>query len=85
MDKTLILSDMKEFLKQLPGLTKDKHAENKKYFVKLKKKPPKNLDYVMQELHDADIKQKDCLECANCCKATGRFLRRPIFSEFPNI
>ena len=67
---------MEEFLKQLPGLAKEKYTENKKYFSKLKKKPPKNLDYMMQELHDAEFKRTDCLECANCCKTTG-----PLFTS----
>lgn len=66
---------MKEFLEQLPGLAKEKHAENKKYFAKLKKKPPKNLDYIMQELHDSEFERTDCLECANCCRTTG-----PLFT-----
>ncbi|HEY6142261.1 MAG TPA: YkgJ family cysteine cluster protein, partial [Flavobacterium sp.] len=44
---------MDKILKNLPKEAKDKHIENKKYFDKLKKKTPKNLDYVMQELHDA--------------------------------
>ena len=55
---------------------KDKHIENKKYFDKLKKKTPKNLDYVLQELHDAEFKKTDCLDCANCCKTTG-----PLFID----
>lgn len=67
---------MEQFLKQLPQLAKDKHTENKKYFDKLRKKPPKNLDYVMQELHDAEFRRTDCLECANCCKTTG-----PLFTD----
>ncbi|MCX2681537.1 YkgJ family cysteine cluster protein [Galbibacter sp. EGI 63066] len=67
---------MKEILKQLPQLAKDKHNENKKYFAKLKKKPPKNLDYVMQELHDEEFSRMDCLSCANCCKTTG-----PLFTN----
>lgn len=66
---------MQDFLKQLPGLAREKNAENKKYFSKLKKKPPKNLDYVMQDLHHAEFKRTDCLECANCCKTTG-----PLFT-----
>ena len=45
---------MDDFLKQLPKLAKDKHNENKKFFDKLKKKAPKNMDYVMQELHDRE-------------------------------
>ena len=55
---------------------KDKHIESKKYFVKLKNKPPKNLDYIMQDLHDAEFKKTNCLNCANCCKTTG-----PLFTS----
>ena len=62
-------------LKLLEKLAKDKHIENKKYFEKLKKKTPKNLDYTMQELHKAEFKKTDCLQCANCCKTTG-----PLFT-----
>ena len=66
---------LKHILQQLPKEAKDKHIENKKYFLKLKNKPPKHLDYVMQELHDAEFKKTNCLECANCCKTTG-----PLFT-----
>ncbi|MGS2764204.1 YkgJ family cysteine cluster protein [Sinomicrobium sp. M5D2P9] len=67
---------MDDFLKRLPQLAKDKHKENKKYFARLKKKPPKDLDYVMQELHNAEFERTDCLKCANCCKTTG-----PLFTN----
>lgn len=67
---------MKEELNQLPRLAKDKEKENSKFLSRLKKKPPKNLDYVMQELHDEVFKDTDCLSCANCCKTTG-----PLFTE----
>jgi len=60
----------------LEKLAKDMHNENKKYFVKLKKKTPKNLDYVMQDLHNAEFKKTNCLNCANCCKTTG-----PLFTS----
>ena len=66
---------MENFIAQLPKLAKDKLIENKKFFDKLKKKVPKNLDYIMQELHDAEFKNTDCLRCANCCKTTG-----PLFT-----
>ncbi|MFK7001793.1 YkgJ family cysteine cluster protein [Flavobacterium oreochromis] len=66
---------MKPELNQLSKLAKDKHNENKKYFDKLKKKTPKNLDCVMQELHDIEFGKTDCLKCANCCKTTG-----PLFT-----
>lgn len=67
---------MEDLLKSLPQLAKDKHNENKKFFAKLRKKPPKKLDYIMQELHDAEFERTDCLECANCCKTTG-----PLFTD----
>ena len=67
---------MEHFLKQLPKLAKDKHKENKTFFTKLKKKTPKQLDYIMQELHNEEFKKTDCLDCANCCKTTG-----PLFTD----
>lgn len=67
---------MENFLKNLPKLAKDTHNENKKYFDKLKKKTPKNLDVQMQEIHDRVFKKTDCLTCANCCKTTG-----PLFTS----
>lgn len=67
---------MDEVLRQLPKKAKEKHSENKKFFAKLKKKTPKNLDYIMQELHEAEFKRTDCLTCANCCKTTG-----PLFTN----
>jgi Fe-S-cluster containining protein len=67
---------MQDFINNLPKLAKDKHNENKKFFDKLKKKTPKNLDYIMQELHEQEFKRTDCLQCANCCKTTG-----PLFTD----
>ena len=67
---------MEEFLNHLPQLAKDKHNENKKFFAKLRKKPPKKLDYLMQQLHEEEFSRTDCLECANCCKTTG-----PLFTD----
>ena len=62
-------------LEILPKLAKDKHLENKKFFDKLRKKPPRNLDYLMEDAHAAEFKKTDCLTCANCCKTTG-----PLFT-----
>ena len=67
---------MEERLKALPKQYKDTYLETKKYFVKLKKYPPKDLDYTMQELHDDEFSRTDCLTCGNCCKTTS-----PIFTE----
>ena len=67
---------MDEILKDLPQKAKDKHKENKKFFTKLRKKPPKNLDSQMQEMHEEEFERTDCLTCANCCKTTG-----PLFTN----
>ena len=67
---------MQDQINRLPKLAKDKHKENKAFFNKLKKKPPKQLDYIMQDLHDTEFTKTDCLDCANCCKTTG-----PLFTD----
>ncbi|WP_046287473.1 YkgJ family cysteine cluster protein [Zobellia galactanivorans] len=67
---------MDQILRELPKKAKDKQNENKKFFTKLKKRPPKNLDYIMQELHEEEFERTDCLDCANCCKTTG-----PLFTR----
>lgn len=67
---------MEEILKNLPEKAKDKHKENKKFFSKLRKKPPKQLDGQMKEIHEEEFRKTSCLECANCCKTTG-----PLFTN----
>ena len=65
--------------KDLPNLTKlaaEKLQENKKYFQRLKRRTPKRLDLLMQELHDKEFEKTDCLDCGNCCKTTS-----PIFTD----
>ncbi|MBT8321186.1 MAG: YkgJ family cysteine cluster protein [Eudoraea sp.] len=52
------------------------YQENKQFFRKLRRKPPRHLDSLMQELHDEEFEQTDCLQCAQCCKTTG-----PLFTR----
>ena len=70
------IKKMDKILAQLRKEAKEKAIENKKYFAKLKKKTPKRLDLLMQDLHDKEFEKTDCLTCANCCKTTS-----PIFTE----
>ncbi len=67
---------MQDLINSLPKSAKDNYKQNKAFFLKLKKKPPKQLDYLMLELHNNEFKRTDCLQCANCCKTTG-----PLFTE----
>ncbi|MFT5671702.1 MAG: hypothetical protein ACI9JT_000318, partial [Polaribacter sp.] len=54
---------MEKFLEQLPKLAEEAKKENQKYFARLKKRTPKRLDYLMQELHEEEFKKTDCLTC----------------------
>jgi len=67
---------MERIINELPEKAKEKWVENKKYFAKLKKRPPKRLDPIVHEIHDLEFESTNCLDCANCCKTTS-----PIFTE----
>lgn len=67
---------MQKRLEQLPKLAQEANKENKKYFANLRRRTPKNLDVVMQDLHQKEFEKTDCLSCANCCKTTS-----PIFTD----
>ncbi len=54
---------------KLKELTANRKQEFLALFKKLKKKKPKNLDDVAQELHYEAFQQFDCLDCANCCSS----------------
>ncbi|MBF5026926.1 YkgJ family cysteine cluster protein [Planobacterium oryzisoli] len=53
-----------------------RQSEHRKFLAALKKKPPRNLDYLTQEIHEEVFEEIDCLKCANCCKTTG-----PLFTD----
>jgi uncharacterized protein len=55
---------------------KSQSRDNKEFLNKLKRRPPRNLDDVFHEEHEAAFEEIDCLACANCCKTTS-----PIFYE----
>ena len=57
-------------------LALQKQKTHRKTLDQIKRKPPKNLDYLVQEIHDEVFQKIDCLACANCCKTTG-----PLFTE----
>lgn len=70
------MDDMNKRLEELPKLAREAKKENQKYFQKLKKRTPKRLDYLVQEIHEEEFERTDCLTCGNCCKTTS-----PIFTE----
>lgn len=67
---------MDELIGKLPQQAARKAPENKRFFKKLRNRPPRELDALMQELHTDEFSRTDCLQCANCCKTTG-----PLFTD----
>lgn len=57
-------------------LALQKQKEHRKFPATLKKKAPKNLDKIVQEVHTEVFREIDCTKCANCCKILG-----PLFTE----
>ncbi len=57
-------------------LALQKQKEHCKFLATLKKKAPKNLDKIVQEVHTEVFREIDCTKCANCCKILG-----PLFTE----
>ena len=60
---------MKPKYQQYLNLAQSKKKENKKLLQRLKKMKPKELDQIINDLHEKAFEIIDCLECANCCKS----------------
>jgi uncharacterized protein len=54
---------------------KRSEAVNKKFFADIKKRHPKNLDRIVQNIHEKVFTNINCLDCANCCKSISPILR----------
>ena len=67
---------MQDQLQSLPKKVQENKKAHRNFFIKLRKKTPKNLDAIMEKLHEDEFKKSDCLQCANCCKTTS-----PIFTK----
>lgn len=68
--------DTKTLLEHLPERAKRERKSTKKFFNKIAQRKPKDLDAVVENLHEEVFTVIDCLECANCCKTTS-----PIFRD----
>lgn len=62
-------------LAHLPDRAKKASDSTQKYFKKLKKNLPPDLDITMEVLHNEVFATIDCVSCANCCKTTS-----PVFT-----
>ncbi len=62
-------------VEELKIAAKTVQNENKKFFQKIKQKKPRNLDTVIQEIHEEVFAEYDCLTCANCCKTISPIIK----------
>lgn len=53
-----------------------RRVENLKFFAKIKKKRPKDLDDNINELDEKVFEKTDCLNCGNCCRTTPTLMIR---------
>lgn len=62
---------MKEFPNKnnVQKLARDAREENQRFFKRIRKKTPGNLDEIVHELHEEAFDSFDCLTCANCCSS----------------
>lgn len=60
---------MKPEYQQYLNLAESRKKENKKLIQRLKKLKSKELDRIINELHEEAFEIIDCLECANCCSS----------------
>lgn len=51
-------------------------SENRKFYNRLKKRPPANIDEEVVDLDQQVFAGIDCLQCANCCKTIS-----PVFKD----
>ena len=52
-------------------LALQKQKEHRKVLANLKKKPPKNLDKIAQQIHQEVFAEIDCTVCANLLQDIG--------------
>ena len=63
-------------LDRYKNLAQQKQKTHKKFLAGLAKKPPKQLDKIVKEVHEEVFLEIDCTKCANCCKTLG-----PLWTE----
>jgi Fe-S-cluster containining protein len=61
---------------RLPELAAQARKSTKRYFSRLRRRVPRQLDQTVARLHEEVFAEVDCLSCANCCKTTS-----PIFRD----
>ena len=63
--------------KEILTLAKTNIKSNQQQLKKWNKQKPKDLDQRFSAAHQKEFAQRDCLQCANCCKTTSPIFRQP--------
>jgi len=61
---------------QFNANVKKRRVENLKFYAKVKKKRPKDLDDNINMLDEKVFDKTDCLNCGNCCRTTPALMIR---------
>lgn len=75
---------MRPDLRSFRERAKAKRKENRSFFKRLKKNPPKDLDKTVHQLDEEAFEEIDCLNCANCCKTTSPVFRKRDIERLAN-
>ena len=67
---------MNKIDKKLIDKSLSNKKNNKKLLTKITLKNKKKIDQIFEIEHQKEFENRDCLECANCCKTTS-----PIFRD----
>ena len=72
-------------LEKYHQLALQKQKEHRKFLASLKKKPPKNLDKIAQQIHDEVFERLTVQPVQIAVRRWGQTLRKLILSVLPSI
>lgn len=72
-------------IEKYKDLALQKQGEHRKFLASLKKKAPKNLDKIVQQIHQEVFQEIDCTDVLIVVKLWVLYLQKLIFLGFLNI
>lgn len=72
-------------IEKYKDLALQKQGEHRKFLASLKKKAPKNLDKIVQQIHQEVFQEIDCTHVLIVVKLWVLYLQKLIFLGFLNI
>ena len=76
---------MQDQLQSLSKKVKENQKAHRNFFIKLRKKTPKNLDAIMEKLHEMSLKNQIASSVLTAAKPPVQFSQRKILNVFQNL